>query len=226
VIRKYIPLWEGLQNYKRSDLNGDLSAGFIVAVMLVPRNGLCHARRITAYHWTLRFHFPAGDLRFVRFLAAACGWPRSHAVAFSFCRGFCSCRPTFRTIHWLRSSSFINGRPHSVRHGPSPSGILHQLFLSCRHQWFYIRRCNRHMPESVGSPTGVNLPFRQSMFQLFLEAGHRIGETNPVTLAIGLASIAVQVFFKMTFPHFSGCPFGCRWKHGTRLFFSFRSVGC
>jgi len=40
------------------------------------------------------------------------------------------------------------------------------------------------------------------MFQLFLEAGHRIGETNPVTLAIGLVSIAVQVFFKLKFPHF------------------------
>ena len=42
VIQQYIPLWEGLRNYKRSDLNGDLSAGFIVAVMLVPQ-GMAYA---------------------------------------------------------------------------------------------------------------------------------------------------------------------------------------
>jgi hypothetical protein len=49
------------------------------------------------------------------------------------------------------------------------------------------------------------------MFQLFLEAGHRIGETNPVTLAIGLVSIAVQVFFKIKFPHF---PVALLWDGG------------
>src|SRR4030042_6671646 len=54
----------------------------------------------------------------------------------------------------------------------------------------------------LGHLLGVKLPFRHSMFQLWVEAGHRIGEANPVTLAIGLVSIAVQVFFKMTLAHF------------------------
>ncbi len=42
MFKKYIPALEWIPNYKRSDLSGDLSAGLIVAIMLIPQ-GMAYA---------------------------------------------------------------------------------------------------------------------------------------------------------------------------------------
>jgi SulP family sulfate permease len=42
VIHKIIPAFEWLRHYKRADLRGDLPAGFVVAIMLVPQ-GMAYA---------------------------------------------------------------------------------------------------------------------------------------------------------------------------------------
>lgn len=42
MLRKFIPAIDWLSNYKRKDLTGDLSAGFIVAIMLIPQ-GMAYA---------------------------------------------------------------------------------------------------------------------------------------------------------------------------------------
>jgi SulP family sulfate permease len=44
-LQKIVPAFEWLQNYKRNDIRGDLSAGAIVAVMLVPQ-GMAYAPSI------------------------------------------------------------------------------------------------------------------------------------------------------------------------------------
>lgn len=41
-MRKYIPALEWIPNYKKTDLSGDLSAGLIVAIMLIPQ-GMAYA---------------------------------------------------------------------------------------------------------------------------------------------------------------------------------------
>jgi len=42
MLQKIIPALEWLRNYKREDLKGDLTAGLIVAIMLVPQ-GMAYA---------------------------------------------------------------------------------------------------------------------------------------------------------------------------------------
>lgn len=42
VLKKFIPSLEWIPNYKRSDLSGDISAGLIVAIMLIPQ-GMAYA---------------------------------------------------------------------------------------------------------------------------------------------------------------------------------------
>lgn len=42
MLKKYIPAFEWIPKYKREDLNGDLSAGLIVAIMLIPQ-GMAYA---------------------------------------------------------------------------------------------------------------------------------------------------------------------------------------
>jgi len=44
MIRSIVPALEWLRTYDRKDLNGDLSAGVIVAIMLIPQEWLRHAR--------------------------------------------------------------------------------------------------------------------------------------------------------------------------------------
>src|SRR5690606_3920998 len=41
-MSRFIPALEWLPNYKRTDLSGDLSAGLIVAIMLIPQ-GMAYA---------------------------------------------------------------------------------------------------------------------------------------------------------------------------------------
>ncbi len=203
VIQKYIPLWEGLQNYKRSDLNGDLSAGFIVAVMLVPQ-GMAYAMLaglppiIGLYASTFPLviyalfgssrQLAVGPVAMLSLLVfagvSALAEPLSERyIGFVLVLSLMVGLIQF-VMGLLRLGFFINFFSHAVISGFTSAAAI----VICLSQ--------------LGHLLGVKLPFRQSMFQLFLEAGHRIGETNPVTLAIGLASIAVQVFFKITFPHF------------------------
>lgn len=42
ILKRFIPAYDWLSNYKKSDLTGDLSAGIIVAVMLIPQ-GMAYA---------------------------------------------------------------------------------------------------------------------------------------------------------------------------------------
>lgn len=41
-LKKYIPILEWLPNYKKTDLQGDLSAGLTVGIMLIPQ-GMAYA---------------------------------------------------------------------------------------------------------------------------------------------------------------------------------------
>ena len=45
MLGRIIPAYNWLRNYKRSDWPSDLTAGAVVAVMLVPRDGLRDPRR-------------------------------------------------------------------------------------------------------------------------------------------------------------------------------------
>ncbi|HLR74166.1 MAG TPA: SulP family inorganic anion transporter, partial [Virgibacillus sp.] len=42
MIKKFIPALDWIRNYNKSDLTGDLSAGLIVAIMLIPQ-GMAYA---------------------------------------------------------------------------------------------------------------------------------------------------------------------------------------
>ncbi|UTR11554.1 solute carrier family 26 protein [Evansella sp. LMS18] len=42
MLKKFMPIFEWLPNYKKSDLSGDMSAGLIVAIMLIPQ-GMAYA---------------------------------------------------------------------------------------------------------------------------------------------------------------------------------------
>ncbi len=51
---------------------------------------------------------------------------------------------------------------------------------------------------------GISLPDEHSIARMVLELGRRIGETNPITLALGVGSIGALVLFAKTMPRVPG----------------------
>ena len=203
MLQKIIPSLEWLRNYKREDLKGDLTAGLIVAIMLVPQ-GMAYAMLaglppvIGLYASTLPLivyallgssrQLAVGPVAMMSLLVFAGVSPLappgsekyvSLVLLLSLMVG------VFQfSLGLLRAGFIVNFLSHAVISGfTSAAAIL--ILLSQLHHLFGI-------PSSGG----------HSAMTVLRGVVQGMGGTHPTTLGIGLASMIILVIFKRKMPNF------------------------
>ena len=203
MLQKIIPALEWLRNYKREDLKGDLTAGLIVAIMLVPQ-GMAYAMLaglppvVGLYASTLPLivyvlfgssrQLAVGPVAMMSLLVFAGASPLappgsekyvSLVLLLSLMVGviqFC--------LGLFRAGFIVNFLSHAVISGfTSAAAIL--ILLSQLHHLFGI-------PSSGG----------HSAMTVLKGVIQGMGGFHPATLGIGLASIVILVIFKRKRPNF------------------------
>jgi len=203
MLQKIIPALEWLRNYQREDLKGDLTAGLIVAIMLVPQ-GMAYAMLaglppvVGLYASTLPLivyvlfgssrQLAVGPVAMISLLVFAGVSPLappgsekyvSLVLLLSLMVGviqFC--------LGLFRAGFIVNFLSHAVISGfTSAAAIL--ILLSQLHHLFGIPSFGGHSAMTVlkGVIQGM-------------------GGVHPATLGIGLASIVILVIFKRKRPNF------------------------
>jgi SulP family sulfate permease len=196
-----IPEW--INRYDRRDLRGDLSAGLVVAIMLVPQ-GMAYAMLaglppvIGLYASTFPViayalvgssrQLAVGPVAMISLLVfsglskvAEPGSPAyiSLALTLAFMVGV-----TQLAMGLFRMGSFSNFISHAVISGFTSAAAIVILLSQLSHL------------------VGIDLSAKHSVAHVVMEAGQRIGETHGITLAIGLLSMGVLVLFKKRLPRF------------------------
>jgi len=203
MLQKIIPALEWLRNYQREDLKGDLTAGLIVAIMLVPQ-GMAYAMLaglppvVGLYASTLPLivyvlfgssrQLAVGPVAMMSLLVFAGVSPLappgsekyvSLVLLLSLMVGviqFC--------LGLFRAGFIVNFLSHAVISGfTSAAAIL--ILLSQLHHLFGI-------PSSGG----------HSAMTVLKGVIQGMGGVHPATLGIGLASIVILVIFKRKRPNF------------------------
>jgi sulfate permease, SulP family len=203
MIKKIIPATQWIRHYRSGDLTGDLSAGLIVSVMLIPQ-GMAYAMLaglppvmglyastfplITYALFGSSRQLAVGPVAMISLLVFAgvssLAEPGSEkylglVLLLSFLVGAMKLLMGF-----LRLGFFINFFSHAVLSGFTSAAAI-VIFFS-----------------QLGHLLGIKLSSQHSIFHSLIEVGSRIGETHAVALLIGLASIGIQLVFKWKAPRF------------------------
>jgi len=203
MLQKIIPALEWLRNYKREDLKGDLTAGLIVAIMLVPQ-GMAYAMLaglppvVGLYASTLPLiiyalfgssrQLAVGPVAMISLLVFAGVSPLappgsekyvSLVLLLSLMVG------VFQfSLGLFRAGFIVNFLSHAVVSGfMSAAAIL--ILLSQLHHLF-----------------GIVSPGGQSAMSVLKGVIQGMGGTHLTTLGIGLASMIILVIFKRKMPNF------------------------
>ncbi|TCS96637.1 SulP family inorganic anion transporter [Hazenella coriacea] len=205
MIRKVVPAVNWLRNYKKSDLGGDLSAGLIVAIMLIPQ-GMAYAMLaglppvIGLYASTIPLiiyalfgssrQLAVGPVAMVSLLVfsgiSTLAKPGTNeyialAILLAFMVGIIQL-----FLGLFRLGFLVNFLSHAVISGfTSASAIIIGLSQL------------KHL-------LGVKLSGGENVIQLLIEAFQKMGQTNLITLGIGLASIFILVLIKKVAPKIPG----------------------
>lgn len=205
ALEKVLPAYGWLRSYKRSDLSGDLFAGLTLAVMLVPQ-GMAYALLaglppimglyagtvpviVYALFSSSRYLSP-GPVAIVSLLTfsgvSTLAEPGSDEyVALALLLAL-----MVGVIHLalglFRIGFMINFLSHPVISGFTSAAAI-VIALS---QLKYL--------------LGIDLPSDLSTLGLLAEAVRRAGETNPITVALGLGSIGGLVLLRKYLPRFPG----------------------
>ena len=203
MIQKIFPAFEWLRHYKRTDLRGDLSAGLVVAIMLVPQ-GMAYAMLaglppvMGLYASTLPLmvyalfgssrQLAVGPVAMISLLVFAgisdLAEPASEQyLGFVFLLALIVGVIQF-AMGLFRVGALINFLSHAVISGfTSAAAII--IILSQLNQLLGIKSSGGH-----------------SALHLFVDLVRKMGDTNSTTLIIGLASIALLVIVKKKSPRF------------------------
>ncbi|MDZ7779941.1 MAG: sulfate permease [Gemmatimonadota bacterium] len=199
--RSKLPAPDWLRSYRRADLPGDLSAGVTVAVMLIPQGmayamlaGLppvvgLYASTIPLFVYALlgsSRQLAVGPVAIVSLLTlsgiSAVAEPGSgEFIALAALLALLAGTVQLG-LGLLRAGFIVNFLSHAVISGFTSAAAI-VIGLS-----------------QLKELLGIELASRHSVFALIQEAALRIGETNPYTLAIGLASIAALIVAKKRAP--------------------------
>ena len=201
MIRSIVPALDWLRTYDRKDLNGDLSAGVIVAVMLIPQGmayamlaGLPPVMGLYASTFPLVIYalfgssrqLAVGPVAMMSLLVFAglsslaepgSGEYIKLALLLSFMVGVMKL-----CLGFFRFGFFVNFFSHAVISGFSSAAAI----VICLSQLHHL--------------LGVHLQTTHSIFSLLAEVGQRLGETNWPTFTVGCGSLACLVFFRSRFP--------------------------
>jgi len=201
MLQTVIPALEWLKDYKLSDLKNDLTAGTIVAILLVPQGmayamlaGLPPVMGLYASTFPLILyalfgsskHLAVGPVAMISLLVytgvSLHAEPGSHhyiqlVLLLSLMVGVSQF-----LLGLLGAGFFINFISHAVISGFSSAAAI-IIGLS-----------------QLGHLLGIKLSVHHSVFQLLWEAIKRIGEAHIITLGIGLAVILLLVSLKKMAP--------------------------
>ncbi|MBO8155529.1 MAG: solute carrier family 26 protein [Bacillaceae bacterium] len=202
MLKKLIPAIDWLGHYNKNDLRGDLSAGLIVAVMLIPQ-GMAYAMlaglppEIGLYASTIPLiiyalfgssrQLAVGPVAMVSLLVftgvSQLAEPNtdefvSYALLLALMVGVIQF-----ALGVFRLGFLVNFLSHAVISGFTSAAALIIGLSQLKHI------------------LGFSLP-RDSVFVVLYEAITRIGETNLVAFLIGAGSIGILLFFKKKFPKF------------------------
>ena len=203
VLQKIIPAFEWLRNYKRNDIHGDLSAGVIVAVMLVPQ-GMAYAMLaglppvMGLYASTVPLiayalfgssrQLAVGPVAMMSLLVFTGVSPLADPGSEEYIRLVLILSLMVGTVQLamglVRIGFFINFFSHAVISGFTSAAAI----VICLSQLSHL--------------LGIKLSVQHSIFPLLAEAAQRVGETNLITLTMGVISIVVQLFLRKKVPRF------------------------
>ena len=203
VLPKIIPAFEWLRNYKRNDIRGDLSAGAIVAVMLVPQ-GMAYAMLaglppvMGLYASTLPLiayalfgssrQLAVGPVAMMSLLVFAGVSSLADPGSEEYIRLVLILSLMVGTIQFamglFRVGFFINFFSHAVISGFTSAAAI----VICLSQLSHL--------------LGIKLSVQHSIVPLLAEAAQRFGETNLIALTMGGASMVVQLFLRRKMPRF------------------------
>ncbi|QOY36557.1 SulP family inorganic anion transporter [Anaerobacillus isosaccharinicus] len=205
MLKKFIPALEWLPNYKRTDLSGDLSAGLIVAIMLIPQ-GMAYALLaglppvIGLYASTIPLliyalfgtskHLAVGPVAIVSLLVltgvSTLAEPGSEEYIALVLLLMLMIGILQFLMGVLRLGFLVNFLSHAVISAFTSAAAIIIGLSQLKHL------------------LGVKLEAGKDVFKLLTEAFMRASEINPITISIGIISILVLVYIKKLIPRIPG----------------------
>lgn len=204
-MKNIIPAWDWIANYKKDDLRGDMSAGLIVAIMLIPQ-GMAYAMLaglppvvglyaatvpllLYALFGTSR-QLAVGPVAMVSLLVLAGVSTLAEPGTDEYISLVLLLMLMIGVIQLLmgvlKLGFLVNFLSHAVISGFT-SGAAIIIGLSQL----------KHL-------LGVDLEADKDVFLILGEAVARAGEINPITFGIGIGSVAVLLLFKKYVPKIPG----------------------
>ncbi|WP_096200539.1 SulP family inorganic anion transporter [Bacillus sp. FJAT-45350] len=205
MLKKIIPAFEWIPNYKKSDLNDDMSAGLIVAIMLIPQ-GMAYAMLaglppviglyastipllIYALFGTSR-QLAVGPVAMVSLLVLAGVSTIAEPGTDEYISLVLLLMLMIGLIQFLmgalRLGFLVNFLSHAVISGFTSAAAIIIGLSQLKHL------------------LGVSLEADKDVFQILLESVSRISEINPITFGIGLGSILLLIVSKKYIPKIPG----------------------
>lgn len=205
MLERAVPAAGWLRRYRREDLPGDLSAGLIVAVMLVPQ-GMAYALLaglppvVGLYASTIPLilyalfgssrQLAVGPVAIVSLLTlsgvSALAEPGSAEFVALAALLALMVGAMQLGLGLLRAGFVVNFLSHAVISGFASAAAIVIGLSQLKHL------------------LGIDLASNHSVPALLWVAGRRIGETHPLTFGLGLASIAALVLLRRVSPRFPG----------------------
>ncbi|WP_216828493.1 SulP family inorganic anion transporter [Alkalihalobacterium elongatum] len=205
MLKKWIPVFEWLPSYDRSNLSGDLSAGLIVAIMLIPQ-GMAYAMLaglppviglyastvpliIYALFGTSR-QLAVGPVAMVSLLVLAGVSTLAEPGTDTYISLVLLLMLMIGIIQFLmgvlRLGFLVNFLSHAVISGFTSAAAIIIGLSQLKHL------------------LGVKLEAEKDVFKILWESFQRISEVNPITFSIGVASILILVLIKRWVPKVPG----------------------
>ncbi len=205
MLKKLIPAFEWMPNYKRSNLSGDMSAGLIVAIMLIPQ-GMAYAMLaglppviglyastipllIYALFGTSR-QLAVGPVAMVSLLVLAGVSTIAEPGTDEYISLVLLLMLMIGVIQFLmgvlRLGFLVNFLSHAVISGFTSAAAIIIGLSQLKHL------------------LGVKLEADKDVFKILIESISRVSEINPITLGIGLVSILLLIGIRKYVPKIPG----------------------
>ncbi|AST90057.1 MULTISPECIES: SulP family inorganic anion transporter [Sutcliffiella] len=205
MFKKLIPALEWMPKYKRSDLSGDMSAGLIVAIMLIPQ-GMAYAMLaglppviglyastipllIYALFGTSR-QLAVGPVAMVSLLVLAGVSTIAEPGTDEYISLVLLLMLMIGIIQFLmgvlRLGFLVNFLSHAVISGFTSAAAIIIGLSQLKHL------------------LGVKLEADKDVFKIIFESISRVSEINPITLTIGLVSILILIGLRKIVPKIPG----------------------
>ena len=201
MFKKWIPAFEWIPNYKKGDLSGDMQAGLIVAIMLIPQ-GMAYAM-LAGLPPVIGLYASTIPL----FIYALFGTSRQLAVG-----------PVAMVSLLVLSGVSLLAEPGSPEYISLVLLLmlmigLIQFLMGVLKLGFLVNFISHAVISGFTSAAaiiiglsqlkhllGVKLEADKDVFKILFEAINRVSEINPTTFAIGILSIITLVLLKKVMP--------------------------